>query len=145
VECTAFQLAGALNEDSIREAVDFVTKALLGDGDSSPTVQSTPASSSATQAVAQVQQMQQAVASSGAVAAHSAAATTSPATFHDPLAEIQSIPEEEASAEAGPSHAGRIAAGGAARYTQHMTQCMAVASNETSYMYLFSHALQTHH
>lgn len=141
MECTAFQLAGALNEDSIREAVDFVTKALLGDGDSSPTVQSTPASSSATQAVAQVQQMQQAVASSGAVAAHSAAAT-SPATFHDPLAEIQSIPEEEASAEAGLSHAGRIAAGGAARYTQHMTQCMAVASNETSYMYLFSHAVQ---
>ncbi|CAL8463253.1 g2787 [Coccomyxa elongata] len=64
VECTAFQLAGALNEEAIREAVDFVTNALLRDGDS-PHSPSSPAypSASAEAAVAQVQQVQQAVAS----------------------------------------------------------------------------------
>lgn len=55
MECTAFQLAGALNEEAIREAVDFVTNALLRDGDS-PHSPSSPAypSASAEAAVAQV-------------------------------------------------------------------------------------------
>ena len=55
VECTAFQLAGALNEEAIREAVDFVTNALLRDGDS-PRSPSPPVTSSALTeaAVAQV-------------------------------------------------------------------------------------------
>ena len=114
-ECTAFQLAGALNEEAIREAFNFVTKALLGEGDASPTALSTPA---ATEAVAQVLQVQQASTSSVAPKlGDSPTASAFAAAAHDPTADYPSIPEEEASAEAGPSHAGRIAAGAAPGYT----------------------------
>lgn len=40
IECTAFQLAGALSEDAIREAVNDVTEAVLREGSSSSSTSS---------------------------------------------------------------------------------------------------------
>ena len=47
VECTAFQLAGALSPQSIEEAIDAVTQSLLTDGSASSSEASTPHASAA--------------------------------------------------------------------------------------------------
>ena len=70
VECTAFQLAGALSPEAIEEAINAVTQSLLSDGSSSSEASTphaagstarTPATAAAIQAVmAEQQQAQQA-------------------------------------------------------------------------------------
>lgn len=118
VECTAFQLAGALNEEAVREAVEFVTQALLQDVEAPQRAQSIAASSAQdlNAATLPVQHVSASESEPGFHLTPAAEPSVLVAAAHESRADYPSIPDAETSTDSAPSHADRIAAGADAHH-----------------------------